>query len=62
VFEIAGKHVLVTGASSGLGRHFAKMLAGKGARVTLAARRVDALTSAVEEIKQAGGCRSERSA
>jgi NAD(P)-dependent dehydrogenase (short-subunit alcohol dehydrogenase family) len=55
VFEIAGKHVLVTGASSGLGRHFAKMLAGKGARVTLAARRVDALTSAVEEIKQAGG-------
>ena len=61
MFEIAGKHVLVTGASSG-GRHFAKMLAGKGARVTLAARRVDALTSAVEEIKQAGGCRSERSA
>jgi NAD(P)-dependent dehydrogenase (short-subunit alcohol dehydrogenase family) len=55
VFEIAGKHVLVTGASSGLGRHFAKVLAGKGAKVTLAARRVDALTSAVEEIKQAGG-------
>jgi NAD(P)-dependent dehydrogenase (short-subunit alcohol dehydrogenase family) len=55
VLEISGKHVLVTGASSGLGRHFAKMLAGKGAKVTLAARRIDALTSAVEEIKQAGG-------
>jgi NAD(P)-dependent dehydrogenase (short-subunit alcohol dehydrogenase family) len=55
VSEISGKHVLVTGASSGLGRHFAKMLAGKGAKVTLAARRIDALTSAVEEIKQAGG-------
>jgi NAD(P)-dependent dehydrogenase (short-subunit alcohol dehydrogenase family) len=53
--EIGGKHVLVTGASSGLGRHFAKMLAKKGAKVTLAARRIDALTSAVEEIKQAGG-------
>ena len=55
MLEIGGKHVLVTGASSGLGRHFAKMLARKGAKVTLAARRIDALTSAVEEIKQAGG-------
>jgi NAD(P)-dependent dehydrogenase (short-subunit alcohol dehydrogenase family) len=55
VFEVTGKHVLVTGASSGLGRHFARMLAGKGANVTLAARRADALTSAVDEIKQAGG-------
>ena len=55
MLEISGKHVLVTGASSGLGRHFAKMLARKGAKVTLAARRIDALTSAVEEIKQAGG-------
>jgi NAD(P)-dependent dehydrogenase (short-subunit alcohol dehydrogenase family) len=55
VFELTGKHVLVTGASSGLGRHFAKMLASKGAKVTLAARRVDALTSAVDQIKQTGG-------
>ncbi|MBV8850581.1 MAG: SDR family oxidoreductase [Methylobacteriaceae bacterium] len=55
MFEIAGKHVLVTGASSGLGRHFAKMLAAKGAKVTLAARRVDALKNVVDEIKQAGG-------
>jgi NAD(P)-dependent dehydrogenase (short-subunit alcohol dehydrogenase family) len=55
VFEVTGKHVLVTGASSGLGRHFARMLASKGAKVTLAARRADALTSAVDEIKQAGG-------
>ena len=55
MFELTGKHVLVTGASSGLGRHFAKMLASKGAKVTLAARRVDALTSAVDQIKQTGG-------
>jgi NAD(P)-dependent dehydrogenase (short-subunit alcohol dehydrogenase family) len=39
VFEIDGKHVLVTGGSSGFGRHFARFLANKGARVTLAARR-----------------------
>ncbi|MBV9065356.1 MAG: SDR family oxidoreductase [Methylobacteriaceae bacterium] len=55
MFEVAGKHILVTGASSGLGRHFATMLAGAGAKVTLAARRTDALAGAVSEIKEAGG-------
>jgi NAD(P)-dependent dehydrogenase (short-subunit alcohol dehydrogenase family) len=53
VFEVAGKHVLVTGASSGLGRHFAEMLAGAGAKVTLAARRADALAGALDDIKRA---------
>jgi NAD(P)-dependent dehydrogenase (short-subunit alcohol dehydrogenase family) len=38
VFEINDKHILVTGASSGFGRHFARFLAANGARVTLAAR------------------------
>jgi len=38
-----GKRILVTGASSGLGAHLAAMLAGRGARVVAAARRVSAL-------------------
>jgi NAD(P)-dependent dehydrogenase (short-subunit alcohol dehydrogenase family) len=41
--DLAGKTALVTGASGGLGRHFAGVLARHGARVTLAARRVAAL-------------------
>jgi NAD(P)-dependent dehydrogenase (short-subunit alcohol dehydrogenase family) len=55
VFDIHDKHILVTGASSGLGRHFAQFLAANGAKVTLAARRVEALQSAVAEINSAGG-------
>ncbi|MFD0935039.1 SDR family NAD(P)-dependent oxidoreductase, partial [Methylobacterium trifolii] len=38
LFDLDGTHVLVTGASSGLGRHFAGTLARAGARVSLAAR------------------------
>lgn len=38
-----GKRILVTGASSGLGRHFAQVLSEAGAHVVLAARRMDAL-------------------
>lgn len=41
--EMEGKRVLVTGASSGLGAHFAELLLDSGARVSIAARRVDAL-------------------
>jgi NAD(P)-dependent dehydrogenase (short-subunit alcohol dehydrogenase family) len=55
VFEINDKHILVTGASSGFGRHFARFLAANGARVTLAARRPEALASAVDEISASGG-------
>ena len=55
MFELDGTTVLVTGASSGLGAHFARMLAGHGASVVLAARRVDALALACEEIRRAGG-------
>jgi len=40
---VAGKRILVTGASSGLGAHMASMLAGKGASVVAAARRAAAL-------------------
>ena len=40
--DLSGKTALVTGASSGLGRHFARTLAAAGAHVAVAARRVDA--------------------
>lgn len=46
---------IVTGASSGLGAHFARMLAAQGARVVLAARRVEALEAQKAEIEAAGG-------
>jgi NAD(P)-dependent dehydrogenase (short-subunit alcohol dehydrogenase family) len=52
---LAGRTALVTGASSGLGRHFAKLLAAHGAVVIVAARRVDALRTLVEEIASEGG-------
>ena len=55
MFDIRDQHVLVTGGSSGLGRHFARFVAGNGAKVTLAARRAEALESAVAEIGAAGG-------
>jgi hypothetical protein len=46
---------MVTGASSGLGAHFAKVLARAGAHVLLAARRSSSLASLAEEISAAGG-------
>lgn len=57
--RLDGRHALVTGASSGLGRHFAEVLARAGARVSLAARRVKSLAIAVDAIAAAGGsCRA----
>jgi NAD(P)-dependent dehydrogenase (short-subunit alcohol dehydrogenase family) len=55
VFEIEGMHILVTGGSSGLGRHFARFLANNGAHVTLAARRAETLAQNVAEINGSGG-------
>ncbi|MFW2448623.1 MAG: SDR family NAD(P)-dependent oxidoreductase [Qipengyuania pacifica] len=55
IANLSGKTALVTGASSGLGAHFAKVLAGSGARVLLAARRADALELLADEISSAGG-------
>jgi len=49
-----GKHVAITGASSGFGAHFAHLLAGEGARVSLGARRVDNLAEHVAQINKAG--------
>jgi NAD(P)-dependent dehydrogenase (short-subunit alcohol dehydrogenase family) len=50
MFDLTGKRALVTGASSGLGAHFAHVLARAGARVTLAARRIDALEQVARDI------------
>jgi NADP-dependent 3-hydroxy acid dehydrogenase YdfG len=52
---IQDKVVIITGASSGIGEATAKLLAGKGAKVVLGARREDKLAQIVDEIKKAGG-------
>lgn len=48
------KIALITGASSGLGAHFARLMAQAGARVVVAARRRDRLDSLVAELKAMG--------
>lgn len=53
--KLSGKSALVTGASSGLGAHFARTLAEQGAEVTAAARRVDRLQSLCAKIEGDGG-------
>lgn len=53
-FDLTGKVALVTGASSGLGVHFARTLAEEGASVAIAARRADRLASLKADL-QAGG-------
>lgn len=55
LFSLANRTALVTGASSGLGRHFAGVLAGAGATVVVAARRMDKLEEVVAEISKKGG-------
>ena len=50
-FDLTGKVALVTGASSGLGMHFARTLAAAGASVAIAARRVERLSSLQAELQ-----------
>jgi len=52
--QLKGKRALVTGASSGLGAHFAQLLAAHGAEVVIAARRVGALEALAEKIGAVG--------
>ena len=53
--DLSGQVALVTGASSGLGYRFAKVLASQGAKVPIAARRIDKLEALAAEIRAAGG-------
>jgi len=54
-FDVKGKVALVTGASSGLGDNFARVLAAEGATVAAAARRTDRLEKLVADVTKAGG-------
>ena len=54
-FSVEGRTAIVTGASSGLGAHFARVLAGAGANVVVAARREDQLAQVAKEIEADGG-------
>ncbi len=53
--NIAGKVVVITGASSGLGEAAARHLSAEGATVVLGARRVDRINSLVSELTGQGG-------
>lgn len=53
--DLSGRVALVTGASAGLGVRFAKVLAACGAKVALAARRLDRLEAVAAEIAADGG-------
>lgn len=55
LLSLKGKTALISGASSGLGAHFAQVMAAAGAEVVVAARRVDKLTELVNIIKEQGG-------
>jgi NAD(P)-dependent dehydrogenase (short-subunit alcohol dehydrogenase family) len=54
LFDLSGQVALVTGASRGLGQHFARALALAGADLILTSRKADDLTSFVAEIKALG--------
>ncbi|MBA1289322.1 SDR family oxidoreductase [Pseudomonas japonica] len=55
MLNIQGKVVAITGASSGIGEATARLLASRGARVVLGARRTDRLETLAADIKAAGG-------
>jgi len=55
LFDVSQETILITGASQGLGRHFARLLAAQGAAVVLAARQTNKLKGVEEEIRGKGG-------
>lgn len=54
-FDLSGRVALVTGASSGLGARFARLLAASGAAVVLVARRTGPMQALVADIEASGG-------
>lgn len=52
-FDLSGRVALITGASSGLGAHFAEVFVGAGARVVIGARRADRVTALAERLGDA---------
>lgn len=54
-FDLGGRVVLITGASSGLGYRFARIAAASGAQVVAAARRIEQLQQLQAEVERAGG-------
>ena len=54
LFNLRGKTALITGASSGIGLHVARLYASAGASVALAARRVDRIEAAAQQLRDAG--------
>ena len=54
-YDLTDRAALITGASSGLGRHFALLLARAGAKVAVAARRLDRLEALTAEIEEFDG-------
>ena len=53
--KLQGKAILITGASSGIGRASARALAGEGARLVLTARRQERLEALKKEVESSGG-------
>ncbi|TVP90338.1 MAG: SDR family oxidoreductase [Pseudomonadaceae bacterium] len=54
LFSLKQQTALITGASSGLGAHFARVMAAAGAHVVLAARRAERLQALVDELQAQG--------
>ncbi|RJT22901.1 SDR family NAD(P)-dependent oxidoreductase [Chakrabartia godavariana] len=50
-FSLAGRTALITGASSGLGAHFARLFARAGANIVIGARRTDRIAALADEIE-----------
>ena len=55
LFDLSGKTALITGASRGIGKAIAELLAQHGAHVIISSRKVEGCAAVVEEITAAGG-------
>lgn len=55
LFDVSQETILITGASQGLGRQFARLLSARGAAVVLAARQTGKLKALEQEIRDRGG-------